>query len=254
MPERLKAMIVEDEYLVRADLVLLLQSHSSVSVETEAETVEEAKAALARERYDVAFLDVQLRSGSGFDIIDAVPKSTAVIFISSYPQYAVRAFEVDALDYLVKPVTPERLAVALNRLTSKKAHETSSGPSCVHEARQTTKNDIIVVQCDDGKRIVALDQIVAVISVGGNYTSVHVMGNRSYTVRKTFKEWETILPQTRFVRIHRQSVVNMGYASALRKGDNGIWELGLLNFSEPLSVSRRALPELKSFLKRKWTF
>ncbi len=114
----LKALLVDDEPFVREDLRQMLLAHKSIEVICEAGTIAQAKKQLAAGRPDVVFLDIQLRGGTGFDLVPLIHKTTKIIFITAYDEYAVRAFEVNALDYILKPVTPERLAESISRLHS----------------------------------------------------------------------------------------------------------------------------------------
>jgi len=110
MGRRIRAVLVDDESPARARLRSLLKAHADVEIVAEAGDVESAAEACAREDPDVVFLDIQLPRASGFELLSRLSGATAVIFVTAFDGYAVRAFEVNALDYLLKPVHPERLA------------------------------------------------------------------------------------------------------------------------------------------------
>ena len=112
----MKTLIVDDEAPARAALRGLLRNHPEIVVAGKADTMEEARKRLGGGDYDIVFLDVQLRGGTGFDLLPFVRPEARVIFVTAFDQYAARAFEVNALDYLIKPVRPQRLADALRRL------------------------------------------------------------------------------------------------------------------------------------------
>ncbi len=117
----LKALVVDDEELAREEMIDLLEDHPDIVVEWEAATVDQARRILSEHRPDVVFLDIQLRGGNGFDLISSLHETTEVIFVTAYDEYAARALETNALDYLTKPVDPKRLQISLDRLRRKKA-------------------------------------------------------------------------------------------------------------------------------------
>ena len=119
-----KAIIIDDEPFIRHDLREMLSAHKDIEVAGEAGTIAAAKNLLQSSRFDVVFLDIQLRGGSGFDLVPFVHPSAAIIFITAHDEFAVRAFEINALDYLLKPVTTDRLTESLKRL----AHRTKTPP------------------------------------------------------------------------------------------------------------------------------
>ena len=107
---RLRTLLVDDSRLARGELRTLLAAHAEVDVVGEADDVEAAVAAVAGLQPDLLLLDIQLPGGSGFDVLERLPRAPHVVFCTAYDQHAVRAFEANALDYLLKPVEPERLA------------------------------------------------------------------------------------------------------------------------------------------------
>ena len=118
---KLKAMIVDDEPFARDDLRHMLACQKEIEVICEAGTIAEAQKQLSEKKLDVVFLDIQLRGGSGFELIPFVNRSTDIIFTTAFDEYAVRAFEINALDYILKPVTAERLCASIDRLKAEKA-------------------------------------------------------------------------------------------------------------------------------------
>ena len=246
--KKLRLLIVEDEPYVRADLCYLLKDHPAVEISNEVESVKEAVTALNERSFDAVFLDIQIRGGSGFDVLDAVPIDMPIVFFTSHEEYAVKAFEVDALDYLVKPVSRERLFQTVERLITLKALEKSAKIS----DREHGLEDSVVVNTNEKRICLPVNDIVAINSIGGNYTSVHTITEslQSLTVRKTFKEWQYALPSPPFERIHRQAIANMRYVTSLDRKENGSCSLYLAGLKNPLDVSRRCLPLIKAYLER----
>src|SRR3954470_21637720 len=124
----LRALLIDDEPAARDDLRQMLAAHAEVSVAGEAGLMPAARTPLARQDYDLVFLDVQLRGGTGFDLAPHVREGAAIVFVTGFERFAVRAFEVNALDYIVKPVTAERLGTTLRRLASIVANAIANQP------------------------------------------------------------------------------------------------------------------------------
>ena len=246
MLKQLKILVVEDEPFVRADLCAMLEEHPSTAPPVEAESVQEAAEALRRTQFDAVFLDIQIRGGNGFDVLKATPKKTQIVFFTSYEEYAIKAFDLDAVDYLLKPVPQDRLFQAIERIQHKKKLEDLGRSS----APPPELEDAVMVQSQERWFSVPIADIIAILSVGGNYTAVHAAGTvpHSLTVRKTFKEWQDDLPSPPFERIHRQSIVNLDYLSDLEKTENGTWEIRINGLETPLQISRRSLSKIKARL------
>src|SRR5262245_29485352 len=118
----MNALLVDDERLARQELRRLLGTHPDVSIAGEAANVEEAIARLADPSIDIVFLDIQMPGGTGFDVLERLDRVPLVVFTTAFDEYAVRAFEVNAFDYLLKPVKAERLASALDKARAALAH------------------------------------------------------------------------------------------------------------------------------------
>ena len=188
----------------------LLQQHTDVMIVGEATRGGEAVDLIERERPDVVLLDVELPVANGFEVIDAVgPRSMPnVIFVTAYDQYAIRAFDVHALDYLLKPVDAERLTIALDRL---RARLRSSRPAeqalgrVVEEMRQLSRQRRIPVR--HGHRILFVDVAdIDYVQAEGNYVRVRARG-ASYLIRETLNAFEARMRPHGFLRIHRSTLV-----------------------------------------------
>lgn len=246
---RLRALIVDDEPFVRADLRQLLAAHADVSVEGEAGTVAECERLLASASADVLFLDIQLRGGSGFDVVPLVRPGTEIVFVTAFDRYAVRAFEVNALDFLVKPVAPERLRVALDRLRARRGErpERDEPPPGRFES-----TDRILLKTDKARRFVSVRDIASVTSLGGNYTEVHLLHEAERpAVRKTLKEWAELLPEADFVRVHRHAIVGVRAIARIGRDESGQTSVWLTDSSTSFEVSRRCVAELARALERR---
>ncbi len=239
-----RALIVDDEAPARAALRGLLRAHPEITLVGEADTVADARVRLAVHDYDLVFLDIQLLGGTGFDLVPFVRPEARIIFVTAFDQHAVRAFEVNALDFLIKPARPQRLAEALRRLAlPPPAHDPA--PSA-HPA--LAPGDLIHLKIGNGTtRFVALADIAAIES-NENYSTAHLGDGTRLLVRRTMKIWEDTLPASHFVRVHRGTIVNL---ARYRGSDRESYEITRLQFEglpEPVRASFRYLPELRTRL------
>jgi two-component system LytT family response regulator len=240
-----EALIVDDETFARDDLRYLLRAHPEIVIIGEAATVGEAKNLLSRLSPQLIFLDVQLMGGTGFDLVPLVPPSCEIIFFTSHNEFAVRAFEINALDYLLKPVSARRLAESLRRVGSQKGLRQPDPKA----AQPVKTDDHIFIRTDRERRFVPVKAISAVTAQGGNYTAVCLYDGNRHLVRRTLAEWEKLLPHPPFLRIHRSHMVNIQRIDCLRRKKSGSLRLILKDRSEPLAVSREAVQRLKRSMK-----
>lgn len=237
-----RALIIDDEFPARAALRGLLRAHPEIVVVGEASTTVEAQARLADGGYDLVFLDIQLRGGTGFDLLPFVRPEARIIFVTAFDEYAVRAFEVNALDFLMKPARPQRLAEALRRVVQPPVDVSAVSPLAL------APTDLVHVKIGNGTtRFIALADIAAIES-NENYSEAHLGDGTRLFVRRTMKSWEDALPPTHFVRIHRTTIINL---DRYRGSDRESYETTLLRLdgvAEPVRASFRYLPAMRERL------
>jgi two-component system LytT family response regulator len=238
--EPLRVVVVDDERLARRALRTLLAAERDIDVVGEASRVDEAEALIRRERPGVVFLDVQLRGETGFDLLarDAGPFRT--IFVTAFDAYAVRAFEVHALDYLLKPVHPARLAEALARARDPAA--TRAAP----ERPATYGYDDLFFHDDTRHARFIRIRDIAFIRAAGNYTELHTAAGPPLLVLRALSTWEAQLADTPFVRVHRSALVNLDFVERIERGASYTYELYVRGHATPLAMSRRRALELKN--------
>jgi two-component system LytT family response regulator len=226
----MKALIIDDERLARSEVRRLLSEFPWVSIVGEAENADEALIKINELRPDLLFLDVQMPGKSGFDLLESIQGDLPhVIFTTAYDEFALRAFEVNALDYLVKPITPERLALALGRIRD-------AGPQTVSDTPLRVSDHVLV---RDGARcwFVALSRI-RLLESDGNYTRVY-FDSAKPLIYRSLTTLEQRLPSEAFFRINRQQIVNLDFIENIESWFSGglkIWLRG----GEECEVSRRA--------------
>jgi two-component system LytT family response regulator len=233
----LRALVIDDERLARAELRQLLQAHPDVQIVAEAGSAARAAELIKSCTPDLLLLDVQMPGGSGFDLLESLADVPAVIFTTAHDRYALRAFEVSAVDYLLKPVEPERLARALDRARAS-----------VVQARQaavTSGPRRIFVK--DGERcwLLALDQVALFESLG-NHTVLHHGQDRPVVLR-SLNQLEARLDPELFFRASRKHIVNLTHVVAIDPWPNGGLRI-LLRGGGEVEVSRRQAQELRARL------
>jgi two-component system LytT family response regulator len=235
----IKAIIVDDERLARVNLRKLLEPHPEILIVGEAGTCEQAIELIDLYKPQLVFLDIQLGGETGFDLLELIDNSIKIIFVTAYDEYAIRAFEVNAIDYLLKPVNPERLKGSIERLINGEKRQKS-------EAKSYEYSDSIYVKLNSfASRFIKISSITFIEPVG-NYSKIVTLEGKHCLVLKTLKQWQEELPDNNFVRIHRSSIVNIEHVVRIEKKSNSRHRAYLKNLQEPLEVSRRYAQKLKS--------
>lgn len=231
----MKALLVDDERLARAGLRRLLKAHDDITIVGEAANAEEAAAQIHRLHPDVVFLDVEMPGRSGLEMLEDLEELPAVIFTTAHQDYAVRAFEVSAVDYLLKPIVAERLAAALDRLRrAAKANEAG-----------TDRDERVFLR--DGERcwIVALEEI-RMLESEGNYTRVYFGENRPL-IYKSLNALEARLNPAIFFRASRSHIVNLrNIQSIAPQPDGGL--VATLTGGIKIGISRRQSRKLRELM------
>ncbi len=242
---RLRTLLVDDEPPARDLLRRLLASHAAqVEIVGEARSVADAVAKCATLRPELVFLDVQMPREDGFALLPRLAAPLpAVIFVTAYDEFAVRAFEVNALDYLLKPVAAERLARSLARLRKTPAPEVPAAPSPA-----LATSDSILLRSDRGARLTAVTAITH-IEAEENYSRVHLADAPPVLVRRTMGEWETILPRDLFVRVERSLLVNRTAVREIDLISRDLAHARLTGRTTPLPLARRASLRLRQALE-----
>lgn len=249
----INAIIVDDEPYARDDICELLDTHKNIKIVGQAATVAAAKKLIEQYKPELVFLDVQLFGENGFELIPHIPTSTSVIFVTAFDQYAVRAFEVNAIDYLLKPVCQKRLASSLARIhnTDNSNAYKKNNTVDLHKTIKFQYTDRIFIKTNNEQRFIKLNEITAITSIGGNYTKIHMKNNTSVVSQKTFKYWEQILPVSAFLRIHRMVIINLNEIDRMSIDNSGSHQVHLFSHNQTFSASRRMLPKLKARIEEK---
>lgn len=227
---KLTAYIVDDEPLAIKTLKKRLESFPDIECIGEAERMAKAEKEILELTPDILFLDIQLAEGTGFDLLNKINYSGKVIFVTAFDQYAFRAFEINALDYLLKPVSVERLEQALEKLLAPPARQD-------HDAGKFTYDDRILVMIRSYMRFITIRNIVR-ITAARDYSTVHTIDDQEYMVLRSMAEWDHRLPSEHFIRVHRSHIVNIDSIDKIRKVSGTAALVFLKGITEPITLSR----------------
>jgi two-component system, LytTR family, response regulator len=234
---KINALIVDDEPPARERLITLLAAHPAIEVVGEAGDVESAARFCADFEPDVIFLDIELPRARGFELLPLLNCKPIIIFITAHERFATRAFEVNAMDYLLKPIHPDRLAISIQRLTAHAQHA-MAGP------------DTVALKEDGMLRRVPTTSI-SHIQASDNYSSVHLLNALPAFVRRSLTEWEKLLPPDQFVRVDRSLIVRIDAIQSLRAASRDYAELTLSTQDKPILLGRRAALLLRRTLQKR---
>ena len=245
---RLRAVIVDDEAPARALLREYLQAHPGVEIVAECANGFEAVKAAADLKPDVVFLDIQMPKLTGLEVLDLIDRSIAVVFITAYDEYALKAFEVHAVDYLLKPYAPERLAEALERARQRLARKSAAPPAAALQAAARPPGTFLErILVKDGAKVhvIPIDRL-DYVEAQDDYLSFHTEGH-AYLKQQTMAEIEAGLDPRRFVRVHRSYILNLERLARLDLYAKDSY-VAILTDGSRLPVSRAGHARLKELL------
>ncbi|MBZ0328321.1 MAG: LytTR family DNA-binding domain-containing protein [Altibacter sp.] len=235
----LKAIIVDDESHSRETLKNLVEEFcEDVNVLAAVSSVQEALTAIRQLKPDVVFLDIELQTGTGFDILDRLEViDFEVIFTTAFEQYAIRAVKFSSLDYLLKPIDLEELQKAVEKARKIKDQAVYNQQLEVLlfnlKQKQPSLNKICLSTAE-GFEFISVDEILY-CKAEGSYTSFKLKNNNNFLVSKHLKEYETLLIDQQFMRVHNSFLINLKEVKKYIKSDGGYI---LMNNDEPVSISR----------------
>ena len=246
-PHPIRAVIIDDEQLARAVVREHLSSHPEIQVLGECTNGFEAVKLITEQNPDLLFLDIQMPKLTGFEVLELLDRKPAVIFVTAYDQYALKAFEVHAIDYLLKPFTRERFEEALQRAKSlMDRQDTQQVSNLVSEIQSNNKPlERVLIKEGSTVRVLPVDSI-DYIEAQDDYAAFKSAG-KLYLKQQRLGELETLLDPTRFVRIHRSYILNLDRLAQLEPYAKDS-RMAVLKDGSRLPVSRSGYDKLKQFL------
>jgi|WetSurMetagenome_2_1015567.scaffolds.fasta_scaffold20937_1 two-component system, LytTR family, response regulator len=240
MKKYLEAIIVDDERLARNALKSLLVEIPEVRIVGEADNIKKTIRLVKTTNPDLIFLDIQLPGESGFELLDKIESDARIVFVTAYDEFALRAFEINALDYLLKPVSASRLRATIERLLlERKSDNRFSG--------QLSYDDNLFIILTNKHIFLKINTIVY-ISSSRDYTEIFLNDNRHGLTNKSMQEWEMRLPSRYFCRIHRSTIVNLNYILRIEEYFNNSFQVYLKGIEKPFTLSRRYAAAIRGYM------
>ena len=231
-----RGLLVDDERLARKQLRGLLAHFPEVEIVAESAAVPQALAAVKAQHPDVVFLDIQMPGASGFEFLERAEGSFATIFVMAHDRFALRAFEVHGLDYLLKPIERDRLAQAIRRLSLR--------PQATVPSALLKTSDYLFVTSRSGSRFIQVRKIICVVAAGP-YTEILVDDGSKWMMLRSIKDWLARLPREQFTAMHRSTIVNLDFVERMEPLPNYSYRIGLRGSKYQLLMSRRRALLLK---------
>jgi two-component system LytT family response regulator len=226
-------VIVDDERLARRELrTLLEEAHgANVQIVGEAATLEEAARVISATDADLVFLDISMGRESGLDLVTRIDVEVAIVFVTAHDEHAVRAFELNALDYLLKPVEPARLARTIERL---RPESTATDP-----VPRFSSADRLFLRLGGHRVFVPIHDLVA-LEAAGDHSLLHLRSGAEIARHgRSLRAWEKRLPERGFVRIHRSTIVNLAHVARVDEWSHGSSQVHMHGIATPFAMSRR---------------
>ncbi|MFY0602016.1 MAG: response regulator transcription factor [Cyclobacteriaceae bacterium] len=235
----MKAIIVDDTRLARQELRYLLKSTKDLEIVAEATNADEAKTLIEAHRPDLVFLDIQMPGKNGFELLETLDEVPEVIFITAYNEYAMKAFDYNAMDYLQKPLKEDRLNHAIEKVREKLKQQTDEKPDLLSENSQ--------VFVKDGENCWFVDlKDISLFEIYDNYTKIYFNGQKPM-IPKTLNYMETRLDPKHFFRANRQQIINLKWIEKVEPWFSGSIRI-ILKDESIIEVSRRQTARLKELM------
>lgn len=239
-----KALIIDDEIDCRESLLKYLNQYCiNINVVAQSNCVSDGLQKIKEHSPDVIFLDVQMPDGSGFDLLSQLPSvDFNVIFVTAYDHFAIQAIKFSALDYLLKPVDPLLLIEAVNKIKNNEAkHVKQKYQTLINNSKRFEK---IALPTMDGIVFINIKNIVR-CQADRNYTKFYIDSGESFLVAKTLKEYDEMLCNLNFFRVHQSHLINLSFVKKYLKGEGGFI---IMEDGSEITVARRRKEELLSIL------
>lgn len=226
-----RALIIDDERLARVTLSDMLADYPGIQIIGEAESVADSINLISRLNPDLLFLDIQLSDGTGFDLLNKISYSGRIIFITAYDEFAIRAFEVNAIHYLMKPVSHKQLGEAISRLERKDKEKEPAGIT------NYKYGDRLLLSCGNYLNFIKISTITT-ITAAGDYTVIRTIDGKEFINSKTMTEWENRLPENHFLRINRSTIVNFDAIENTEQVSVNLVLISVKGIPAPFRISR----------------
>ncbi|SFT36025.1 two component transcriptional regulator, LytTR family [Lishizhenia tianjinensis] len=231
----MRTIIIDDEKQIREGIKILVNTIPNLEVVGEADNIVDGEKLINELKPELVLLDIQLKQDTGFQLLDKIEhKNFHLIFITAYNEYAIKAFKYNAFDYLLKPIDPEELTLTVQRLREQKNIQAEQ---LIEASKKNEDLKRLVVKTTEQIYVLPLDEIIRCEADLG-YTHFYMKSGKRILSSKTLKEYNSLLPEDTFIRIHQSHLVNVNYITSYNK--KGVVHLSN-NEEVPVSVRKRSL-------------
>lgn len=244
--DTIKSVVVDDVDMMRATLKKVLDGFPNIEIVGEASDYESAREVINECKPDLVFLDIDLNGLTSIDLLNEITCSPKIIFITSHPDFAIKAFELNAVDYILKPISGDRLKKAIDRVTEL---NDETGMNVLGDSDERFKPDQIILLNFDSKLTFIKIQDINYIEAFGNYTKIYMNDGKLSITYNSIKNWDSRLPGDVFIQIHRSTIVNLLNVTKIEKWTNDTGRLFLKGIEKPFEISRSYFFQIKKKYK-----
>ncbi|MEI7979129.1 MAG: LytTR family DNA-binding domain-containing protein [Bacteroidota bacterium] len=242
----IKAVLIDDVEVMRITLKKVLEQFPHINIIGEASSFDEAKEVVNRLKPDLLFLDIDLNGLISIDLLEELNCTPKIIFITSHENFAIKAFEMNAIDFIIKPISAKRIANAIERVS---LPSVAVNDNNLNEGEERFQSDQIILLNFDNKMNFIKIKDINYIEAYGNYTKINMLDGKLSITYNSIKNWENKLPLDIFIQIHRSTVVNLINVLKIEKWTNDTGRLYLKNVDKPFEISRSYFFQIKKKYK-----
>lgn len=251
MKDKIRAILVDDVELMRITLKKVLEQFPHIELIGEASDFDSAKELINGTKPDLVFLDIDLNGLTSIDLLSQVNHVPKIIFITSHPDFAIKAFELNAIDYILKPISTERMKKAIERLTNDEPtpKQAEVDANALTENNERFEADQIILLSFDNKMNFIKVKDINYIEAFGNSTKIFLNDGKLSITYNSIKNWDNKLPQDTFIQIHRSTIANLMNVVKIEKWTNDTGRLYLKGIDKPFEISRSYFFQIKKKYK-----
>ncbi|MEO6902856.1 MAG: LytTR family DNA-binding domain-containing protein [Bacteroidia bacterium] len=246
----IKVIIIDDEPLARSIIIEYIKTFNDIEVVAECNNGYEGIKSITQHQPSLIFLDIQMPKINGFEMLELLPKSPAVIFTTAFDEYAIKAFETHAIDYLLKPFSKERFTIAIQKYKSQTLIDNVSqlpyNQFVSNAIKQPEEKNRIVVKKGDDIRIIPVEELYY-IEAYDDYVKIFTK-DESYLKKKTMNYYEQVLDNTSFFRVHRSYIINLNQLTKIESFEKNNY-IAILKNQKQIPISRNNYSKLKTLLE-----
>lgn len=252
---KIRSVVVDDVDMIRMTMKKLLQNFPVIELVGEAADYDSAKELINKTKPDLVFLDIDLNGITSLDLISEVNCNPKIIFITAHPDFALKAFELNAVDYIMKPISIDRIRKAIERITSsmiataieEQPEEPVAGFNESEEGKLEA-DQLILLNFDNKMNFIKIKDI-HYIEAFGNYTKIYMNDGKLSITYNSIKGWASRLPEDLFIQIHRSTMVNLTQVTKIERAANDTGRLQLSGIEKPFEISRSYFYQMKKKYK-----